>query len=298
MKNILVPTDFSACATYATDAAFLFAEQLGAKLHLLTCLNIPEDWSDYSIERKNRYPEAMQLVDNANQLFQKYISKAQQLGIEIETVVTGGGLYEAMEKQATATQTDFVIMGSHGASGKQEYFIGSNTQKAIRKLHIPLFIIKDPIEKLDFKQVIFASNFNAKEKMSFLRFLAFIKKFNPETIHLVAINTLGWFWQPPYVMRKAMENFKELVEDFNCETHFYDDFSVDAGVRHFAREIGADLITISNHQRSPIKRIFQGSNVEALVNHSELPVLSIDFQESNTMQQEEIFSTEQEGKEK
>ncbi len=280
MKIILVPTDFSACATYATEAAFIFAEQFDAKLHFLTCINIPYDWSDYSEERKNKYPDAKQLVSNANQLLEKYRVKAVTKGIGIATNISGEELIPALKKEVIATQSDFVVMGSHGKSGKPEYLMGSNAQQVIRKLHLPIFVIKNSLEKLSFKQVIYASGFNTTDQISFKYFLNFIKRFKPETIHLLSINTFGWFSQPTELMNKAMEDFKEMVTDFDCQTHFHRSFSVDAGVRDFGEGIGADLIVVSNHERHPIKRIFQGSSVEALVNHAEIPVLSIDFEKT------------------
>lgn len=293
MKNILVPTDFSACASYAAEAALLFAEKFDAKIYFFTCLNIPTNWLNYSEEKRNTYPQAQQLVANAHQLLDKYREKAAAKGVETETIITGGELIKTLEYQVAKTRADFVIMGSHGASGKQEFFIGSNAQKAIRKLHVPLFIIKDPLEKLDFKEVIYTSSFDMKDKMSFLRFVDFIKQFQPEKIHLLAINTFGWFSQPTIIIKKAMEDFKELAKGFICETHFHRDFSVDAGVRNFANEIGANLIVISNHHRNPIKRIFQGSNVEALVNHADLPVMTIDFQASQETSTADTLFTEE-----
>jgi len=277
MKNILIPTDFSACANYATEAAFLFAEKLGANLHFLTCIHIPHDWDNYSEERKNNYPEAKQLISNANQLFEKIRIKAVKKGISLETSISGGEFMKAVQKEVIATQADFVVMGSHGKSGKPEYLMGSNAQQVVRKIHLPVFVTKDPLKKLSFKQVIFASTFNTEDKTSFARFLDFIRPFQPETIHLLSIDTFGWFSQPTQVMKAAMEDFKEMVKNYNCETHFHKSFSVDAGVRDFAETINADLMVISNHERHPIKRIFQGSNVEAIVNHTDLPVLSIDF---------------------
>lgn len=59
--------------------------------------------------------------------------------------------------------------------------------------------------------------------------------------------------------------------------HFYKDYTVEAGIRHMSESIEADLVSLSNHNRRPLKRIFSGSNVEALINHSQIPVLSIDF---------------------
>ena len=112
----------------------------------------------------------------------------------------------------------------------------------------------------------------------FLRFKDFVKPFLPE-IHLVAIHTNSIF-DPPYTISKlAMEGFKNLCAPFHCETYIYKDLNIDKGIRGFAEDIGANLIGISNHFRHPLKRMLAGSNVEALVNHADVPVLSIDYVE-------------------
>lgn len=280
MKNILVPTDFSACADHAIDLGFAFAEFFDAKLHLFTSIeNLPGDWEEMTEVEKNKLPESLQLEKNVNELLQKFRKRAERDGIRLNTTISSGKFLRGLQRQVDRFQIDFVVMGSHGASGKNEFFIGSNTQKAVRKLHVPVFVIKNPIKKYAFKNVVFASNFDANEKEAFLKFLDFIKWFTPETIHLLAVNTSDWFSQPSFLMKEAMKDFKALCGDINCKTHFYRDISVDAGVRHFTAEVNADLVVISNHHRHPLKRIFQGSSVEAVVNHSSVPVLSIDFKE-------------------
>ena len=277
MKNILIPTDFSACAGYAIDLGFAFAEFFDATLHLFACIDLPDDWSELSDEEKNNLPDKKQLIENVNILLSEWRDRADREGIKMQTIISGGNFLTELQKQVSGNKSDFVIMGSHGVSGKQEYFIGSNTQKAIRKLHVPVFVVKNPLKEYAFKNVVFASNFDANEKEPFQNFLKFIKWFTPETIHLLSINTSGWFGQPSLLMKEAMKDFKELCEGYNCKTHFYRDLSVDVGIRHFAEEVSADLIAVSNQNRSPLKRIFAGSNVEALVNHCEAPVLSLDF---------------------
>jgi nucleotide-binding universal stress UspA family protein len=277
MKNILVPTDFSACAGYAIDLGFAFAEFFDATLHLFACIDLPDDWNELSDEEKNKLPDKKQLIENVNVLLGEWKERADREGIKLQTIISGGKFLKELQNQVTENKTDFVVMGSHGVSGKQEYFIGSNTQKAIRKLHVPVFVIKNPLKEYSFKNIVFASNFDEKEKEPFQKFLKFIKWFTPETIHLLSINTSGWFAQPSLLMKEAMKDFKELCKGYNCRTHFYRDLSVDVGIRHFSEEVNADLIVVSNQYRSPLKRIFAGSNIEALVNHSEAPVLSLDF---------------------
>ena len=277
MKNILVPTDFSACAGYAIDLGFAFAEFFDATLYLFACIDLPDDWDELSATEKDKLPEKKQLFGNVNVLLKEWEERANRDRIKLKTIVSGGKFLIELEDQVIENKVDFVIMGSHGISGKQEYFIGSNTQKAIRKLHVPIFVVKNPLKRYAFKNVVFASNFDLKEKEPFLKFLDFIKWFKPETIHLLSINTSGWFGQPSLLMNEAMKDFKKLGKGYNCKTHFYRDLSVDVGVRHFSEEVEADLIVVSNQNRRSLKRIFSGSNVEALVNHCDMPVLSLDF---------------------
>jgi nucleotide-binding universal stress UspA family protein len=74
-----------------------------------------------------------------------------------------------------------------------------------------------------------------------------------------------------------MSPFEAACQPLACHRHVYKDLSIDEGVRSFSKEIKADLVAISNHERHPIKRMLIGSNVELLINHSELPVLTIDY---------------------
>jgi nucleotide-binding universal stress UspA family protein len=274
MRTILSPTDFSLCARYATDAAAQLARRLNAQLHLLHCMNLPDGWDDWSEQQRAMRPDIQQMVANA-QLQLQDLSNAYP-NLEVKATVCSGALPKSVAEYVEHAAADLVVMGSHGASGKNEYFIGSNTQKVVREVHCPVLVVKEPLEQINFDKVVFASSFHQKEREAFLRFKEFVKPFVPE-IHLVEIHTSSFF-DPPYILsRQAMEEFRGLCAPFRCETHVFRNFSVDRGVRAFAEKIGAGLIGISNHHRHPLRRMLSGSNVEALVNHSDIPVLSVDY---------------------
>lgn len=276
MKNILVPTDFSACATYATSAAFELAKFHGATVHLYTNLKIQYNWAELSEEAQKTYPDDLQKVHNTQVLLKEWERKAEEQGIALKTNWSAGKLIEHVEAYTKVYSIDFMVMGSHGVSGKNEYFIGSNTQKVIRMVHCPVLVIKSPLSKELMKNVLFVSNFAPSEQKAFEYFLDFVRPFNP-TVHLLQVNTSSWFGQPYVLAKSLMNDFKALCKDLVCRTHFHRDWSVDSGARFLAKEVDADLIAISNQNRHPLKRMFSGSNVEALVNHAEAPVLSIDF---------------------
>ena len=267
MKNLLIPTDFSDCAGEALKAGMQLARRFGSKVHLLHLIeSAPGTSGSESVEQRLTRGGLEPLLENYPDV------------PSVAVCVAGGLLRERISSYVAGHGIDLIVMGSHGVGGKSEYFIGSQTQKVVRTVRCSVLVIKSAPEDLNFDKVIFASSFNENEKEAFLHFKEIVKHFIPE-IHLVAIHTSALF-EPPYtVTREAMEDFKALCHPFNCKMHIYKDFTIDRGIRASAVDLGAKLIAISNHNRHPVKRMLTGSNVEALVNHADVPVLSIDYRE-------------------
>ena len=294
MKNILVPTDFSACAKNATEAGLALAEFYNANLFMYSVVDLPEQMKVVSKPHLDKEKELQQMVTNTNILFKEISKEAKRRNIPFHSICETGDFNKNIQQYISEKDIDLVVMGSHGASGKNEWFIGSNTQNVVRKVHTPVLVIKEPLKDYSFQEVVFASNFDDVEMEAYKWFLDFIRPFQPKTIHLLSINTTSWFSQPFALMKAAMQDFKDVTDFADCKLHFYKDSSVDAGIRHFIKKINADLVAISNRRHRPMDRILNGSNVEMLVNHSDLPVLSIDFPTplkdySETEKSESIF---------
>lgn len=261
MKNqILVPTDFSDFSDYAADAAIQIAKRFDADIHFL---NITFLDADLNVEIR----AAMDKVK----------AEYAEMGIVMTTVFKSGALVNVIKDYVTANSIDLIVMGSHGASGFNEMMIGSNTQKVVRSIHCPLLVVKKSIGEVDFQNIVFASDFSLNEKEVFERFLEFIQMFSNPKIHLMAVNSSSFFNQPQFLLRDAMHQFKVLAGTVPCTLHIKSNFNVESGIKHFASTIDADLIVVSNYQRNRLRRLFVGSTVEALINHSEIPVLSLDF---------------------
>jgi len=276
--KILVPTDFSACADFALDAAIKIARRTSASLSLFHASIMPEDFVGINDDSEVLSVLKKQLEKNVSALMQQRVVKVREAGLECSTHNVYGEYLSSVLAYDEAEDFDLFVVGSYGASGKQEWFIGSNTQKLVRKVRKNVMVIKNPIEKLDFDRALFPTNLTTEDEKAFKSFLSFLRMFNTREVHILAVNTSGWFTQPAPLMLELLEDFKKLAEGFECKTHFFSDYSVEAGIRHFSEDFGIKLIGISNQVRHPLKRLFQGSNVEMLVNHSDLPVLAIDGQ--------------------
>jgi len=274
--KILVPTDFSECANNALDAACLLGEKFGAEIHLYHSTDLPEEWEDLPVEIKVKDSVNRALALQVKSKLLNETKKIEAYGLQSQIHYTGGKFLKNIEEIIDENNFDLIVMGSKGTRGKQEWFVGSNAQKVIRYVHLNTLIVKNKIENLSFSKVVFASNLATNDKSSLKRFLEFLKPFDVKEFHILAVDTFGFFSQPSILMLEALEDFKKLVIGIDCHTHFVSDYSTDSGIRNFAKNYNIDLIGISHTSRNPIKRLFQGSNVEMLINHADLPVLCLD----------------------
>ena len=111
-------------------------------------------------------------------------------------------------------EVDLIVMGSHGASGFKEMFIGSNAEKVVRNSEIPVLIIKKEAGDFEVKKFVFASDFADEIKKPFAKVVEFANKFDAE-LHLVMINTPSSF-KPTHIANEIMSSF---IAGFNTPRH-------------------------------------------------------------------------------
>jgi len=271
--KILVPTDFSDCAKYALDAAILIAKKTAGEVYLTHVFNplnigfydVPEDSEFYKKSLKQKLELMKDLED--------YVKSN---GVEVRSDIFNNDLTNSILYVDSYFDSDLIVMGSHGVSGKQEWFIGSNAQKVVRKLHKKVFVVKEPFTTATLKKACYVTGLETASQAAFKDFLEFIKIFDVDQLDILTIDTSSYFSQPTFLMKSIAKELKEIAHEFNVKANFYQDFTIARGVEHFTNDQNINLIGISNKERHPLKRIFQGSNVEMIVNHSSVPVLTID----------------------
>jgi nucleotide-binding universal stress UspA family protein len=180
--------------------------------------------------------------------------------------------FDGIVKTAEAQNIDLIVMGSHGANGFQEMFIGSNTEKVVRNSEVPVLVIKREEPEFRADKFVFASDFSEEAKKPFARALSFAQGFGSK-LHLVNINTPNNF-KSTKVAEETMENFLQGTDTTNITTHIYNDVNVEKGILHFAKDLNADIIGMSTHGRKGLAHFFNGSISEDLVNHAKRPVIT------------------------
>lgn len=271
MKKILVPTDFSDQAENALKVAAQLAKKHGSEIYLLHMLEIPLQEID-ALSTPSALPEAMFFMKLAEQKFEILLSKDYLKGIQVHDIVKNYPSFSSVIDTCHEHNVNLIVMGSHGASGLKEMFIGSNAEKVVRTSDIPVLVIKN--KHVDFKveRFVFASDFKKDNKETYRQATEFAQSFGAK-MHLLMVNTANDFLSSSEA-KNRIDNFIKDYDFKDYTIHIYNDESVESGILNFSKEIDADLIGISTHGRQGISHFFSGSIGEDVVNHANRPVIT------------------------
>ena len=273
MKKILVPTDFSEQAENALKVAAQFAKTYNADIYLLHMLELPMQLIDpTSNNNSQNLPESLFFMKLAHKRFEEVLASDYLEGVTVHETVHFHEAFDGIMEVSKEHDCDLIIMGSHGATGFKEMFIGSNTEKVVRYSEIPVLVIKQEIPNFRVDNFIFATDFSEETKRPFNEAVKFANKIDAN-IHLVYINTANKF-KTTEEAEKKMSNFLEGMESKTFNLHIYNDRTIEEGILNYAQSIDAGLIGISTHGRKGLAHFFNGSLSEDIVNHAKRPVIT------------------------
>ncbi len=271
MKRILVPTDFSEQAENALKVAAMLAKKHDAEIYLLHMMEIPMQHIDPGAV-KSDIPETLFFMKLAHKKFEDLMESDYLQDITVHETVKADITFNEIKESVKEYEIDMIIMGSHGASGLMEMFIGSNAEKVVRTSDVPVLVIKNEHSSFDIKNFVFASDFKNDNKETYKQAVEFAKLFDAK-IHLLMVNTANHFITT-YDARTRINDFIAGEVFNNFTTNVFNDVSVESGILNFSAEIDADLIGISTHGRQGIAHFFNHSISEDLVNHAKRPVIT------------------------
>tara|TARA_R100001369_G_C3325661_1_gene169700 strand:+ start:4731 stop:5561 length:831 start_codon:yes stop_codon:yes gene_type:complete len=273
MRRILVPTDFSVQAENALKVAAQLAKKFNGEIYLLHMLELPLQLVDPVIgSGSQNLPEALFFMKLAKKRFKEVIDQPFLKGIKVHDTVEFHQAFEGIIEVSQEHNCDLIVMGSHGANGFKEVFIGSNTEKVVRNSSIPVLVIKNGYDEFNIDNFVFATDCDLENKHTLNKAIKFAQKIDA-TLHLVYINTANNF----KTSIEAEDCMNDFVKGENIEKimlHVYNDVTVEKGVLNFARSLNAGLIGISTHGRKGLAHFFNGSISEDLVNHANRPVVT------------------------
>jgi len=271
MNKILVPTDFSEQAENALKVAAMLAKTYNAEIYLLHMMEIPMQHSDPG-QAKSDIPETLFFMNLARKRFENLIAQDYLKDITVHETVKTDITFNEIKDSCKELNIDMIVMGSHGATGMMEMFVGSNAEKVVRSSEVPVLVIKNEHQTFNVNNFVFASDFQNDNKETYKQAVKFAKAFGSK-IHLLLVITSSNF-MTSYEAKTRINDFISGIDYDNYTITIHNDYTVEQGILNVSKDINADLIGISTHGRQGIAHFFNGSISEDIVNHAKRPVIT------------------------
>lgn len=274
MKKIIVPIDFSEHSEYALKVAVLLAKKYSLTIYLLHMLDLQEfSISESASEHKEKGVFFLKLAEKK---FKNFLTQDYLKDVNLVPIIKHYKVFSEVNNVAEEVNADLIIMGSHGATGLKEFFVGSNTEKVIRYANLPVLIVKNEIKDVSFNNIVIATDFSEESVPAFKNSLETLD-FLQAKKHILYVNLPNEKFKTTPEMETMANNFLTKVDgnvDRLINVNFVCAKNIENGILNFANVSGADLIVTITHGRKGISHLFEGSISEDLSNHSALPIMT------------------------
>lgn len=271
MKQILVAIDFSDCSLNALEHAITTAEKAEAGIELMYVIK-----PDSSREMFTEGPKTVSSMvkDKFDELIEKY--QPVMGGNKITYLVREGKVYHEIVKEADRKEVFLVMAGTHGASGFEEFWIGSNANRIVSALRKPVITIRGGVSVNRQLEKIVLPLDSTPETRQKVPFTAYMAKIFDAEVHILKVNssevaaiiTRINSYGDQVKKHLEEENIRYVIE--SVESDNLTNSTID-----YALKINANLISIMTEQEISAKNLLLGPYAQQMVNHSPIPVLSI-----------------------
>lgn len=270
-KKIIVGIDFSNCSVNALEHAISIANRAKAGITMVWVNHLDYSKEIFSVEPKQLIKEVEHRLKT---LVLKYSNEL--VGQTIEYKIRKGKVYKEICDIGAELNAFLIIVGTHGSSGFEEFWIGSNANRIVSTSTIPTITIRGGIDVgRDLKRIVmpFDSTKVTRQKMPITALLA---NYFKSEVHL-----LGLYTSSLDDIRFRIKNYISQAEDYLKEnnikykTTFLDVHNLTEATLQYAESIDANLISIMTEQETSTANIWLGPYAAQMVNHSAIPVLSV-----------------------
>lgn len=272
-SKILVPIGFSEQSIVALGQAFNLAKIKNSDVILL------------SVIEGQSMIESLFLDDKSDELKAKVKSKLEDIasvysskyGVDVDTMVAKGRVYEEVNKVADMISADLIVMGTNGVNSKSK-FIGSNAEKVVRLSKCPVITIKGKSHRDGCENIILPLDLEKQTKEKVTYALEYARYWDA-TIRIVSV-----------VLRDNHEVRAKLIKNIKQ----VEQFILDAGVKctseivegekkrnlgdfvfDYEKKFDADMIMIMTKKEELTLSNNISVTARYIINNSDIPVMSI-----------------------
>lgn len=139
-KRVLVPTDFSAESLKAVHFATEFAKRFGASIRLLHVVEPPSVIQESVIAAA--LLSSKELARDAQTRLQAWARDEIDEMVPVQTEARVGKPYVEIAAAAKVSDTDLIIIATHGHTGLKHVLLGSTAERVVQHSPCPVLVVR------------------------------------------------------------------------------------------------------------------------------------------------------------
>lgn len=279
MKKILIPTDFSENAFRAAQYGAEIATRSSATLFLL---HVIEPITD-RIRQPNALRERLEEEIAKNRLgemvaLQKSVAQLYP-GILVETELAIGSITTSMLDFAESNQVDVIVMGTKGAAGLKELFMGSVTAGTIGRTKIPVLAVPDDYVFEVPDGILLATN-RFEENKDLLDKIVELANLFSASIHVAVFLDTDTAEATDYIYNTRQLNhyldfLKTAYPAIPFKGELLEGSEFEEAIEKYDADNAVDILAMITYPKGFWERLMKKSATKKMAFHSTIPVLAI-----------------------
>ena len=279
MKRIILPTDFSDNALNAARYALKLFEDHECTFYLINTYTPAIYQAEYVLHS----PGQIGLGDIYQSESQEQLEKLQkQLQREFKnpkhTLITHSAFNILVDEVVSMTeneQADFVIMGTQGASGAKEIFLGTHTVHVIKKSRKPVLAIPAVYTFTAPTSILFPTDYEIDYQVEELSVLLELAAMLGAKIHVLHIAS-GYGLTDNQKMNKS--TLEQILAPLKSEFYEVPSQEVIEAINNFQKEHRVELLAMVQNKHTFLERLFIEPVIKKIGFHVSIPFMVLPHQ--------------------
>ena len=190
----------------------------------------------------------------------------------VKTISAFNLLTDEINEVSQEKEIDLIVMGTQGATGAKEIFLGSNTVFVMRKALVPVLAVPEGYEFQPVKTIVFPTDYRTRYKEEELRTMMGFASIQGSEITILHIK------EEYDLSEMQQENKDHLDKCLGRVPHRFDEKKgvlMPDAVIDYIDEHNFDLLTMMNRKHSFMERLLWKQNVDQIGFHVQVPFLVI-----------------------
>ncbi|MCW5921583.1 MAG: universal stress protein [Saprospiraceae bacterium] len=270
MKTILVPTDFSKCATNAYRYALEIAARTGAEIVALHVV-YPNEGVENNVYSAFWIDEYFKQRERDLRNWTRRQAKREDLKkVPVRSQCTIGFPASSVSAAVEQEKADMVVMGTTGATGLRGVFLGSVASGVIARTKIPVLAVPQKGAFQEKSTVVFATDMRLRLDEKTIRLMRELPQMKQGKMHIVHV--LDKPGEPDKGQEAAIS---QKLADIQHDFRYLHDRDVAQAIVNFVESTNADLLVAVAHEHSLMHRLFFDSMTRKLAQRVKVPMLAL-----------------------